>query len=218
MNSEVLLIRMLNLISEQLKFILDFFVSFFLFLILSPLFIICFFIKYFEDHHNPIFVQKRIGINGRLFKMYKFRTMTPNSEHSGTGYYCYKDDPRITSFGKFLRKYSLDELPQLFNVLKGDMSLIGPRPAIEDEFESENILYKNLKYITLRTKVRPGISGYSQVSLRNAADWNHKLEMDYRYLNYPPFKRIFIDLKIIFLTVFEIISSKGVYDLTKGEK
>ncbi len=209
---------MLNLLSTKVKLILDFSVSIILFFILSPIFIICLSIKYFEDFHNPIFIQKRIGKNGRSFEMYKFRTMTPDSEHSGTGYYCFKGDPRITNFGKFLRKYSLDELPQLFNVIKGDMSLIGPRPAIIDELVGEKILDKNLKKITFRTIVKPGISGYSQVYLRNAADWNKKLEMDYLYLSYPPIKRIFLDLKIIFLTVFEIIYSKGVYDLMKGDK
>ena len=209
---------MLDSISEKIKFILDFLFSILLLIVLSPIFIICFLIKYFEDFHNPFFIQKRIGKDGYTFKMYKFRTMMPDSEHSGTGYYCYEGDKRITNFGRFLRKYSLDELPQIFNVIKGEMSLVGPRPAIVDEFEGENILEKNFKKIKFRTTVRPGISGYSQVYLRNSADWNNKLEMDFHYLSYRPFKRNFIDLKIIFLTFIEIVSSKGVYDLMKGEK
>tara|TARA_B100000073_G_scaffold348470_1_gene367583 strand:+ start:21344 stop:21964 length:621 start_codon:yes stop_codon:yes gene_type:complete len=204
---------MLNLFALKVKSILDVFVSFLLILLLSPLFIICIAVIYFDDGFNPIFVQKRIGINGKSFKMYKFRTMRPNSEHIGSGYYCFEGDPRITKYGKLIRKYSLDELPQLFNVLKGDMSLIGPRPAILDEFEKENINDENIDKIYLRTIVKPGISGYSQVYSRNSIDWNKKLELDSRYLSYKPFKRIFIDLKIIFLTVSEIIFSKGVYDI-----
>lgn len=204
---------MLNLFALKVKSILDVFVSFLLILLLSPLLIICIAVIYLDDGFNPIFVQKRIGINGKSFKMYKFRTMRPNSEHIGSGYYCFEGDPRITKYGKHIRKYSLDELPQLFNVLKGDMSLIGPRPAILDEFEKENINDENIDRIHLRTIVKPGISGYSQVYSRNSIDWNKKLELDARYLSYTPFKRIFIDLKIIFLTVSEIIFSKGVYDI-----
>ena len=203
---------MLNLFALKFKSALDIFISFILILLLSPLLFICYIIIFLEDGFNPIFVQKRIGKNGNSFNIYKFRTMRPNSEHLGSGYYCYEGDPRITKSGKYIRKYSLDELPQLFNVLFGDMSLIGPRPAILDEFEQENIFEENIEKIYLRTIVKPGISGYSQVYSRNSIDWNKKLEMDCVYLNYPPYKRIFIDLKIIFLTFSEIIFSKGVYD------
>ena len=207
---------MINLVSLKLKNLLDLFISFFLIVFSSPILIICFLIILIQDGYNPIFVQKRIGFNGKTFRMYKFRTMTPNSEHSGSGYYCFEGDTRITKIGKYIRKYSIDELPQLFNVLKGDMSLVGPRPAICDELEKENIKEINIQKINLRTTVKPGISGYAQVYSRNSIDWNTKLEMDCHYLSFPPYKRIFIDLKIICLTFLEIIISKGVYDTKRA--
>mgnify|MGYP001161462333 CR=1 FL=1 len=162
---------------------------------------------------KPIFFkQDRIGLKGKYFKMYKFRSMIDKTEHKLTGYYTFEGDKRITKIGKYLRRYSLDELPQFYNVLKGDMSIVGPRPAIHDELSHEVIDEDKIGIIKERTFVRPGLTGLSQVKERNDIDWNKKLYYDSIYLRYKPLKRLLLDINIIFRTIFAIFSSKGVYD------
>ena len=195
-----------------IKFIFDLSFAIFLVVFLLPLFFLISILIFFEDGLPIIFKQKRIGLEGKNFMMYKFRSMKNNTELLEDRYYCYEGDTRITKIGKFLRKYSLDELPQIINILKLEMSFIGPRPAIHDELEYE-IIDKNLiNVIKLRTKVKPGITGYAQVKSRNDLTWNDKLKLDKVYMNMNEKNRFFTDFLIIFFTIKEILDSKGVYD------
>ena len=139
--------------------------------------------------------------------------MSVNSAHQGTGYYCYEDDPRITKIGRFLRKYSIDELPQLLNIVKGEMSFVGPRPPIHDELDQESLSELSLKNLQSRFLVKPGITGLAQVKYRNAVDWDTKLSADFQYVNINGRNQFLLDLKIIFSTLHEIFSTVGEYDL-----
>jgi sugar transferase EpsL len=145
-----------------------------------------------------IFKQQRPGLHGKPFYLYKFRTMTEERDENGE---LLPDHLRLTPFGQFLRKFSLDELPQLYNILKGDMSFVGPRP----------LLMKYLPYYTDREKkrhnVRPGITGLAQVSGRNNLDWDERLELDVKYVENYSF---WLDLKIIFLTIKKVLKSEDV--------
>jgi exopolysaccharide biosynthesis polyprenyl glycosylphosphotransferase len=166
-----------------------------------------------EDPKGPIFfTQKRIGLNGKEFKMYKFRSMVSDAEEKlkellkynevSGAMFKMKDDPRITRVGKFIRKTSIDELPQLFNVLKGEMSLVGPRPPLPREVE----LYSN--YDKQRLLVTPGCTGLWQVSGRNSVGFQEMVELDLQYIE----KRTFLfDVKIIIKTVLVLFGSKDAY-------
>lgn len=162
---------------------------------------------------GPIFFsQKRVGKNGELFEMYKFRSMVVNAEElkenleeqnemSGP-MFKIKDDPRITKVGKFIRKTSIDELPQLWNVLKGDMSLVGPRPSLPKEVEQfDNWMFKRLS-------VRPGLTCYWQVSGRNNIDFEDWMKLDCRYVDE---RNLWIDIKLIFKTVFVLFGDKNAH-------
>ncbi|MCQ6341466.1 sugar transferase [Bacillus cereus] len=145
-----------------------------------------------------IFKQQRPGLHGKSFYLYKFRTMTDEKDEQGN---LHSDYLRLTSFGKFLRKLSLDELPQLINVMKGDISLIGPRPLL-------------MEYLSLYTpeqdrrhNVRPGITGWAQVNGRNAISWEEKFELDVWYVDHQSF---WLDMKIIFLTIVKVFKSEGI--------
>ncbi len=198
---------------EKIKRIFDIFFSTILILIFSPIVVIFILLIYLEDKSFPFYIQKRIGYKGKVFSMIKLRTMTNKKiTLKYNKYYCFEDDPRITSLGKFLRKYSLDELPQFLNVFIGDMSLVGPRPAIFDEFDYEDIDQSNINVLEDRIKVKPGITGFSQVKSRNDITWNEKLKLDKVYLSFSPIKRLFFDFFILVLTFREIVFSKGVYD------
>ncbi len=190
----------------------DIWLSLCLILSFLPIFLIIGTIIFLNDGEPVFFVQKRLGLNGKIFLIYKFRTMKVNSELKGDGYYCFEGDKRITKTGVFLRKYSLDELPQLFNVIKGDMSFVGPRPAIYNEFDFEEINIMNKHLIHERTKVKPGITGYAQIKNRNDNNWNEKLILDSKYLSIKAFRRLQLDLLIIAITLLKIFSNKGVYD------
>lgn len=149
---------------------------------------------------GPVFFrQNRLGKNGKIFKIIKFRTMVVNAEKIGSGLYNYKGDPRVTKIGAVLRKTSIDELPQVFSVLSGKMSFIGPRPAVEYElgdFETLNAQYKK------RFIVKPGISGLAQVSGRNELPWNQKIIYDNQYIDLLYGGRGFrTDVKIFFKTI-----------------
>lgn len=162
---------------------------------------------------GPIFFsQKRVGKNGELFEMYKFRSMVVNAEElkenledqnemSGP-MFKIKDDPRVTKVGKFIRKTSIDELPQLWNILKGDMSLVGPRPSLPKEVEQfDNWMFKRLS-------VRPGLTCYWQVSGRNNIDFEDWMKLDVKYVEE---RNIWIDIKLIFKTIFVLFGDKNAH-------
>lgn len=207
---------LIKLTITKFKRLSDIIFSGFILFLISPILILISLLIIIDDGFPILFSQKRIGYKNRIFQMYKFRSMKKNTEKFGTGYYCYENDERITNFGKKIRALSLDELPQLFNIFKGDMSFVGPRPPIFDELDSEDINSDLISFLDQRTKVKPGLTGYAQIMSRNDLDWNQKLILDKKYLSIESEKRIFLDFKIILLTFLEVISSKGIYD--KKEK
>jgi len=145
-----------------------------------------------------IFKQKRPGLNGKTFNFYKFRTMTNEKDENGN---LLADKDRLTSFGKFLRKTSLDELPSLWNVLKGDMSLVGPRPLLMEYLP----LYSDKQM--RRHEVKPGITGWAQINGRNAISWEEKFKLDIWYVDNQSF---WFDIKIIFLTIWKVLKREGI--------
>lgn len=145
-----------------------------------------------------IFKQERPGLYGKPFSLYKFRTMTDVKDENG---FLLSDEIRLTSFGKFLRKYSLDEFPQLFNVLKGDISIVGPRPLLMEYLS----LYSEEQ--AKRHLVRPGITGWAQVNGRNSISWEDKFNFDVWYVEN---QRFLLDLKILLLTIKKVIKSEGI--------
>ena len=192
-----------------IKRIIDFLFSLFLIILLFPSMIIIAILIKLDSKGPIIFKQPRIGKNGVIFKVWKFRTMVDNAEKIGTGLTTAENDPRITRIGKILRKTSIDELPQLINVLKGDMSFIGPRPAPVSHLERYNQVEKN------RLKVLPGITGWAQVNGRNKLTWPERIEKDIWYVNNVS---IWIDLKILAKTVKVVLLSEGIYSGRNDEK
>ncbi len=187
---------------KHVKRIFDFIFAIILLLILSPLFIIVA-IAINIDSKGPVFFkQERSGQHGKVFNVYKFRTMINNAEKIGSGLYTDSTDPRITRVGEFLRKTSIDELPQLINIIKGEMSFIGPRPVPMGNLDEFNIDE------TERLKVKPGITGWAQVNGRNTLTWPEKNEKDIWYVNNIS---LLLDIKIIFMTIKVILFKEGVY-------
>jgi lipopolysaccharide/colanic/teichoic acid biosynthesis glycosyltransferase len=180
------------------KRVLDFFVSLIAFILLSPLFIVLTIGLFIANQDKPFFIQRRPGKNCKVFKIIKFKTMNDKKDASGK---LLHDSERLTPVGKFVRKTSLDEIPQLLNVIKGDMSIIGPRPLLTDYVH----LYS--QYQNRRHEVKPGITGWAQVNGRNAISWDKKFELDVFYVDNISF---WLDLKILFLTVKKVIISEGI--------
>ena len=177
--------------------------------VLSPLFLlIAVAIKL--DSKGPVFFkQGRRTKDGVIFQMYKFRSMVVNAEHMGAGLFNYENDPRVTKVGRFLRNTSLDELPQLINVLKGDMALVGPRPCVSYElgdYETLNARYKK------RFQVLPGITGLAQVTGRNELPWDIKVNYDNEYIDRLPKEGLRLDLEILFRTVARVFSKSSIYE------
>lgn len=185
-----------------IKRIIDFLFSLIILLILLPLFLVVAILIKLDSKGPVIFKQSRLGKDGNVFKVWKFRTMIDNAEKMGTGLTTAQNDPRITRVGKILRKASIDELPQLINVLKGDMSFIGPRPAPVHHLKQYN---ENERQ---RLKVLPGITGWAQVNGRNILTWPERIEKDIWYVNNISF---LLDLKIAFKTIKVVLFSEGVY-------
>ncbi|ADL13604.1 sugar transferase [Acetohalobium arabaticum] len=192
-----------------IKRVIDFFGSLVGLVILLPLFIIISLLIKIDSKGPVFFKQDRLGKDGEVFEIYKFRTMVENAENIGDGLFTSKGDPRITKVGKLLRKISLDELPQLINVLKGDMSLIGPRPPVPyypykyDEYSDEQ---------KSRFDVKPGITGYAQINGRNNLSWDERIEYDIEYVkNFS----LLLDLKIIFSTLAIVLKRDGIYGENK---
>jgi len=149
-----------------------------------------------------IFVQSRVGLNGRAFKVYKFRTMVQGAAEKGLMTTVAEHDDRITRIGKFLRKWSLDELPQLVNVLMGDMSLVGPRPTLEYQVSQYTPRQRR------RLEVKPGITGWAQVNGRNALPWARRIELDIWYVDH---FTLWLDVKIMFRTIGVFVRREGLY-------
>lgn len=162
------------------------------------------------DSKGPvIFSQKRLTKNGRIFQMYKFRSMVVNAEKMGTGLFNYENDPRVTKVGRFLRNTSLDELPQFVNVFKGDISIVGPRPAVVYElgdYESLNRKYKR------RFCVKGGITGLAQVRGRNENSWDEKVMLDNQYIDEFEKKGILLDLYILLETIAKVFRKSDIYE------
>ena len=165
------------------------------------------------DSKGPIFfIQKRLGKNCSTFKMYKFRTMIQGAENIGTGLFSYENDPRITKVGHILRLTSLDELPQIFNVLIGNMSIVGPRPPVTYELGPVEDFNDNLK---ARFRVKPGITGLAQISGRNDLTWPEKIKFDNEYIRLLFEKGLILDLKIIFKTLFVVLTMSNIVEKEK---
>jgi len=177
---------------------MDIILSLIAIIVLSPLMVIIALLVRIKLGSPIIFKQKRPGLNEKIFTIYKFRTMTDERDENGE---LLPDSVRLTSFGKFLRSTSLDELPELFNILKGDMSVVGPRPLLVEYLPLYN---ENQKQ---RHDVRPGLSGWAQVNGRNAISWEDKFHLDIEYVNNVSF---LLDWKIIFLTIKKVILREGI--------
>lgn len=180
------------------KRVLDLILSIVGFTLIFPVFVFIWLILLFINNGRPFFTQPRPGKNEKVFSILKFKTMTDKKDVNGK---LLPDELRVTKFGTFLRKTSLDEIPQLLSIIKGDMSLIGPRP----------LRVRYLPYYTkeeqIRHTVRPGVTGLAQISGRNLLDWDIRLQKDIEYVNNLSFG---LDLKILFKTVVKVLSSEDV--------
>ncbi len=183
---------------SYLKRTFDFLATFFGLIVLSPLFILVTIGLLFANQGKPFFFQLRPGKNGKIFKIIKFKTMNDKKDACGN---LFSDGERLTKIGAFVRKTSLDELPQLLNVLRGDMSLIGPRPLLPQYLP----LYNEFQH--RRHEVKPGITGWAQVNGRNAISWEKKFELDVWYVQHISFE---LDVKILFLTIKKVFVSEGI--------
>ncbi len=186
----------------------------------SPIYITTAIIIWLQDKHTPFYFQKRVGYKGRFFDFYKFRSMVMNADdllfkdpelykQIRSGNNKIVNDPRVTKFGRFIRKYSIDEFPQMLNVIKGDMSVVGPRALRPDEFE----LYKsksedNAKKLEKITSVKPGITGYWQVYGRSNISFDQRIDMDYYYADH---QSPWFELILLLKTPLAIIKGEGAY-------
>ncbi len=180
------------------KSFFDFLLAFAGLVILSPFFILIFLALFIANNAKPFFFQKRPGEKGKIFKVIKFKTMNNKKDAKGN---LLPDADRLTGLGKFIRKTSLDEIPQLLNVIKGDMSLIGPRPLLVEYLP----LYNEKQ--ARRHEVKPGITGWAQVNGRNAITWEQKFEYDGWYVENISFST---DLKILWMTIRKVFNREGI--------
>lgn len=189
-------------IALLIKRIIDIVLSAVLIIVLTPIFIIIAVLIKVDSRGPVLFVQKRAGLKSSPFKIFKFRTMVQNAENMGSRLSVSQNDSRITKVGSFLRDWSLDELPQLFNILKGDMSIIGPRPTL---------LYQVERYDSMQRKrldMKPGVTGWAQINGRNALSWTERINLDIWYVDN---WSLLLDLKILLRTIRVVVNREGVY-------
>ncbi|WP_291569608.1 sugar transferase [Clostridium sp. UBA4548] len=181
-----------------IKRLFDFCFSLIMLVILSPVFLVVSILVYFNLGSPILFTQDRVGKDDRIFKMMKFRTMKNSTDKNGN---LLSDAERLTRFGKFLRSSSIDELPELINIFKGNMSLVGPRPLLVDYLPFYNERQKK------RHDVLPGLTGWAQVNGRNNLSWSQKFELDVWYVeNWS----LLLDIKIFFLTIYKVFKREGI--------
>lgn len=185
-----------------LKRTFDIIISFIILMIISPLLIACAIAVKLTSKGPVLYLQERIGEKGKPFTIFKFRTMEEGAEKKGLGLLVTKEDSRITSVGQFLRRWSIDEFPQLLNVLRGEMSLVGPRPTLGYQVEQYDDFQKR------RLEMPPGMTGLATVKGRNLLSWNERIEYDVWYVDNYTF---WLDIKIILATFGTILSGSGVY-------
>lgn len=191
--------------SKFVKRLIDIIISICLLPIFFIIYIIIAPIIYINDKGSIFYNSNRLGKDGKIFEMYKFRTMKMNAKdirNKDGSTYNGEDDPRVTKIGKILRKTSIDEIPQIINVIKGDMSIIGPRPDLPEHIEKYTDDEKR------KLLVRPGITGYNQAYYRNSVEWKERLKNDIYYVEHISFK---LDVKIFFKTISTILKRKNVY-------
>lgn len=181
-----------------IKPILDFILAFLLIIIFSPIILIVALLIKLKLGSPILFTQERPGLNGKIFRIYKFRTMSDERDSKGD---LLSDELRLKGFGKLIRKSSLDELPQLFNVLKGEMSFVGPRPLLVEYLK----LYNQEQ--AKRHNVKPGITGWAQVNGRNTISWEEKFKLDVYYVEHISFM---LDCKILYMTFFKVLKRKDI--------
>jgi lipopolysaccharide/colanic/teichoic acid biosynthesis glycosyltransferase len=186
------------------KRLIDICLSLILCIAASPLFVVVFVLLLIDHKGNPFFVQKRPGLHSKLFSIIKFKTMKDLRDDQGE---LLPDGQRLTSIGRIIRTASMDELPQLFNVLKGDMSLVGPRPLLPEYLS----LYDEEEH--RRHEVKPGITGWAQVNGRNSVGWKTKFQLDIWYIDHAGF---LLDCRIMLLTLKKIILSEGIGSKTSA--
>lgn len=198
-----------------LKRVLDIVFSLLAMVILSPLFLITAVAVRLDSRGPVIFRQKRLGLDARAFDIYKFRTMCVGAEHMGSGVYSGADDARVTKVGRILRALSIDELPQLVNILRGEMSFIGPRPPLTyHPWPLETYTKEQLHMFA----VRPGMTGWAQVHGRKDVEWHKRIQLNCWYVDHVSF---WLDIRIFFLTVFQVLKNENNVNvgatLTAGE-
>lgn len=184
------------------KRVIDMLIAALALVLLSPLMLVTAAAVKLSSPGPVLFRQQRLGLHGREFTMYKFRSMTVGAEHTGSGVYSEKGDPRVTAVGRFIRMTSIDELPQLLNILKGDMAIVGPRPPLTyhpwpiDQYTEEQLHMFD---------VRPGITGWAQVNGRKTVEWPHRIELSVYYARN---LSITFDIKILALTCLKVLRSE----------
>ena len=188
----------------KLKNLFDKSLALFLIILFSPIYIIVSLLIFFKMGSPILFRQKRPGYKEKIFGIYKFRTMTNEKDANGN---LLPDDKRLVGIGKFIRSTSLDELPQLFNVLKGEMSFVGPRPLLEEYLPLYNEKQKR------RHDVKPGITGWAQVNGRNAISWDQKFDYDVWYVDNQSF---WLDIKILWLTFLKVVKRSDISSSTSS--
>lgn len=193
---------------KYIKRSLDILLSLIMLIGLLPILLIVGIIIKIDSKGPALFKQDRIGLNGQVFKILKFRSMTMGAEKQGTGVYSFKDDPRVTKVGAFIRKTSIDELPQLINILRGEMSFIGPRPVLTyHPWRFEEYTEEQKK----RFNVLPGVTGLAQLNGRKELEWPERIKLDIKYIDDLSFR---LDIKLFFLTIKKVLLMEDNYNVS----
>lgn len=199
--------------SNLLKRFFDIVFSIIGIILLIPVFFIIYVAIKMDSKGSVFFKQARLGKDGRIFQIYKFRSMVDKAEFMGTGLFNFDNDPRVTRVGNFMRKTSIDELPQLLNILKGDMSFVGPRPPVSYELGDYKDFDSTLKKCY---SVKPGVTGLAQINGRNELSRDEKTKYDFQYVGLYNKWGLLLDFKIMVVTIFKVVTMEGSHELTEN--